>query len=645
MEDVSLNSPIGQPVNKEEPQQPELSGDETPDPRIQIELECLNTSTDTINKLEVDLDEARMQFRQLLLDSTQKIDALAKRLGKTVDQSRPYYEARIKAKQALSESQKAAVRFERAMSQHAAAREMVFLAEEGLLQKGCIFDATWQEMLNHATSKVNDAEKEKIESASDHRQTSAAFHEAETRVKSLQKDLKRSIAKSSLNARRSLLQLNNLVRMHQLQMLPYFELKASVNHQLENQKHRVKELEDSVIQAKNTYSEALSNLETISNEIHRTRQCQIELGVRGVGVGAEFPGPSHTDDSDLIKMPHDEASLRHTVRHYTSQTLAVSQDAGEGEEEFKSLPSKLGSAASPLIASSVSEEFLISSMTGGNAAAASLEACDYRNSISQDSVDLFAKCNIHGQDSRNNMHEYEKEDTKTVQNSSFMTWSANQVECAAQSSLDMYQDTEVEAVETSTEFSGWQVVGVANPSLPSSHLYLTVEDKDYILSDTESLASIEMLGDSAIAGLMLEEELAEASVAMSSGTPLTTPCGDNQLKLQPDQECNDVSPFGRIKLQGETSEERAVQLRASLMTLQQEKSEYLTKTDTNIASSISRPETLDLEFCGLESESSSSPEAASASASTPATPGYAPLKNTPNSPDSYEGSKSFEVFQ
>lgn len=45
--------------------------------------------------------EARMQFRQLLGDSTQRIDALAKRLGKCVEQSRPYYDARIRAKQVL----------------------------------------------------------------------------------------------------------------------------------------------------------------------------------------------------------------------------------------------------------------------------------------------------------------------------------------------------------------------------------------------------------------------------------------------------------------------------------------------------------------------------------------------------------------
>jgi len=615
MEEVDLNSPEQHRV-REGPDKPEQElrkpqpDDEAPDPRIQVELECLNTSTDTINKLEVDLDESRMIFRQLLIDSTQKIDTLAKRLGKCVDQSRPYYEARIKAKQALSETQKAAVRYERAMSQHAAAREMVFLAEEGLMQKGCIFDATWQEMLNHATSKVNDAETEKIESATDHRVTSAAYHEAETRVKSLQKELKRAIAKSSLNARRSLLQMNNLVRMHQLQLLPYFELKAAVNHQLESQKHRVKELEGSVAQAKNTYSQALHNLETISDEIHRTRQSHMELGVRGVGVGAESPRPSQSADRCLVEASHDEeAKIHHRGLHYTSQ---VSQDeAGMEQEEFRSLPSKLGAAASPLISSHLSEEFLVSS-----------------NPLSQDGAVLFDKCSgASGQQCGNNTF------TETAQSSSFMNLGLNKDECNAQaSSLDMLEESEFgEDRKISTEFKGWQVVDVSNPCLPSQHQYLTVEDRESIVSDTESLASIEMLSDEAIAGLMLEEELAQASTAMTTGTPLNTPSVETQpgpLQTSHPKPYDATSPFDAIELIGETPEERTEQLRASLMTLQFENSQYLSSTNENIAGILSRPETLDIESCDTESDSSpSSPEAA--------TPAYDLLKNTPNSPDSY----------
>lgn len=58
-------------------------------------------------------------------------------------------------RQALQETQQAAVRFERANSAHAAAKEMVYLAEEGLSTEGRTFDHAWQEMLNHATMRVS----------------------------------------------------------------------------------------------------------------------------------------------------------------------------------------------------------------------------------------------------------------------------------------------------------------------------------------------------------------------------------------------------------------------------------------------------------------------------------------------------------
>lgn len=37
---------------------------------------------------------------------------------------------------------------------HTAAREMVYVAEQGLLADKNTVDSTWQEMLNHATTKV-----------------------------------------------------------------------------------------------------------------------------------------------------------------------------------------------------------------------------------------------------------------------------------------------------------------------------------------------------------------------------------------------------------------------------------------------------------------------------------------------------------
>lgn len=49
------------------------------------------------------------------------------------------------------------MKYERAFSQQAAAREMVELAEQGYQSKEdqITFDTAWQEMLNHATMKVS----------------------------------------------------------------------------------------------------------------------------------------------------------------------------------------------------------------------------------------------------------------------------------------------------------------------------------------------------------------------------------------------------------------------------------------------------------------------------------------------------------
>lgn len=105
---------------------------DTVDPRVQIELERLNNATDGINRLELELDESRAAFRLLLCESTAKVDALRLKLGMCVERAKPYYEARFCANEALKQTQIAAMKYERANSAHSAAREMVYLAEQGL---------------------------------------------------------------------------------------------------------------------------------------------------------------------------------------------------------------------------------------------------------------------------------------------------------------------------------------------------------------------------------------------------------------------------------------------------------------------------------------------------------------------------------
>ncbi|XP_071452182.1 neurofilament light polypeptide-like [Hetaerina americana] len=313
------------------------------DPRVQIELERLNTATDDINKLEVDLDEARARFRQLLSESTVRIDSLAKRLGSCIEKARPYYEARVKAKEALLETQKAAARFERASSAHAAAKEMVYLAEEGLKAEGRTFDHAWQEMLNHATMRVNESETERTLGEAEHRRTSQGYHRAEMRVQQLQKELKRAIAKSSLRARRSLLQLNSLAIAHDLQLLPYFELKAQLNTTLEAERKRVRGLEKDVSNAKSSYAHALSCLERISDEIHRTRRSGSVSEATSVDRSL---GPSPCSIGDIDGWSGSSSGF--LANSAMGGGREIGFDDG-GEEEFLKLPERLGPSASPIL--------------------------------------------------------------------------------------------------------------------------------------------------------------------------------------------------------------------------------------------------------------------------------------------------------
>lgn len=66
------------------------------------------------------------------------------------------------AAQLTKECQLAAINYEKAKSIHAAAKEMVFLAEQGLGEKSTL-DTACQEMLSHAASRVNQSQIECVE--------------------------------------------------------------------------------------------------------------------------------------------------------------------------------------------------------------------------------------------------------------------------------------------------------------------------------------------------------------------------------------------------------------------------------------------------------------------------------------------------
>ncbi|KAK5855359.1 hypothetical protein PBY51_005462 [Eleginops maclovinus] len=259
--------------------------EEEVDPRIQGELEKLNQSTDDINRWESELEDCRQRFRAVLVEATVKLDEQVKKIGRAVDDSKPYWEARKVARQAQVEAQKATQEFQRAVEFLRAAKETIALAEERLLEEDSRqFDSAWQEMLNHATQRVMDAEQERTRSEAEHKKTAANYNSCITSMKQLEKKLKRSINKSR----------------------PYFELKAKYYLQLEQLKRHVDERQAKLVVAKSDYRSALRNLESISEEIHAHRR-SLAMGTREQGVGAEVDGGN--EDIANFKMESDGLSM------------------------------------------------------------------------------------------------------------------------------------------------------------------------------------------------------------------------------------------------------------------------------------------------------------------------------------------------
>ena len=95
-------------------------------------------------------------------------------------------------------------------------------------------------------------------------------------------------------------------------------------------------LEKEVIASKNMYSEALRNLEEISEEIHRQRLEQRnkeELGVREAGVGSESPSPPPMRGSEPLSIDGKTIQIAGSCSTGASQTTVTSSQSGT---EFRS---------------------------------------------------------------------------------------------------------------------------------------------------------------------------------------------------------------------------------------------------------------------------------------------------------------------
>ncbi|XP_014643764.1 PREDICTED: SH3 domain-binding protein 5 [Ceratotherium simum simum] len=317
--------------------------EEEVDPRIQGELEKLNQSTDDINRRETELEDARQKFRSVLVEATVKLDELVKKIGKAVEDSKPYWEARRVARQAQLEAQKATQDFQRATEVLRAAKETISLAEQRLLEDDKRqFDSAWQEMLNHATQRTpcwfwarcpltcpGVVLRLSCGGLVQRRFWLLGSTGPQTLPLGPSRCLSWSLCYITLRV--------FLPVFHR----PYFELKAKYYVQLEQLKKTVDDLQAKLALAKGEYKTALKNLEMISDEIHERRRSST-MGPRGRGVGAEGSGVS-VEDLAGSKPEADAVSVASEAFEDDNCSNFVSED----DSETQSLSSFSSGPTSP----------------------------------------------------------------------------------------------------------------------------------------------------------------------------------------------------------------------------------------------------------------------------------------------------------
>ncbi|PIK62434.1 putative SH3 domain-binding protein 5 [Apostichopus japonicus] len=259
------------------------------DPHIREELEQLNSTSEEINTLEKELEDIRQNHRLTLTEYAQRQAEKIKQHKRSIRKARAFHTASDEAKEALAKAQEAAHKYHNVVDIYNAAKETIDRAESTTFdgEKRREFDAALQEMLNHATTKLNEAKEEKIRSQVDHDQKAQAYREAQQRVDFLAKKFKSSIAKSR----------------------PYYEIKATSEKRLKEFKAKVIENQEKLSEAKMRYRQALMHLETISESIHEKRELKATLDAqrRGIGVGAETTQEFEELEVINLDLPDDDS--------------------------------------------------------------------------------------------------------------------------------------------------------------------------------------------------------------------------------------------------------------------------------------------------------------------------------------------------
>ncbi|XP_067930117.1 SH3 domain-binding protein 5-like [Watersipora subatra] len=298
------------------------------DPRIQHELDLMNTSAVLINKFENDLRLAQQCFHDLYKESVDQLNKEASKVGRSINKAMPYYDSRMKLIETQDAVKDALIKYERAVSVESAAREVVELTEKGYEAKRenrSFSNFTWQEILNKATNKLLDAEFETAQCENCLLQANQLHASAQSAVRKQRQRNRKSIVKSK----------------------QYYEMKSKFHHKLEAQKDVIARIEEDCSTAKTYYSRSMANLEMISNEIHSRRQLN---SCSKDGADADYRRDAESLDTNMIVK-----AVQNEDVNYNSSDVP-NYNVSEPFTEFSMQPS-LPAASCSLNRSSTSSDF------------------------------------------------------------------------------------------------------------------------------------------------------------------------------------------------------------------------------------------------------------------------------------------------
>lgn len=255
--------------------------------QIERDLDALSLSGTTINELEIQLVHSRGLYKRTLEECKQRLEGLRRRLNTSIQRSEPFLDVYRRAREVQEASNRAAARFDKANSQHAAAKEMINVAEQQLGDRlgdpssPSALDLAWQEMLNHATGRVVETEKERRDSELEHKQVLEQCTAVMEEYRAIERKLRSHIVKSK----------------------PYFEERYRCQQRLLQIRHHIQGLEKRIVDTKRLYATTLKRLETLNTEIHaRRRSVSVSPGCRHRREG-RLDGQRVASSPDLRGMP------------------------------------------------------------------------------------------------------------------------------------------------------------------------------------------------------------------------------------------------------------------------------------------------------------------------------------------------------